>query len=88
MVIDELKSLFLILPVHDDNILIVLVPLITPQPAPNLILLLKVFELSVLGRLLKLDQNAIPFLQTVHLVLPDLELLGYSSEAYLSTQAK
>ena len=74
--------------VNDCHILVVLIPFIAPQPASNLMPLFIVFELSMLGRLLKFNQNSIPLLQAVLLVLPDLELLSHRGETLLTTQAE
>ena len=88
MIVDKLKCLALKLPVNHHNILFANCPFVIPQDASNAIFVLELLKLCVKGDALKFDKHAVPLLQTIELVLPDLELLCYRCETLLLAEAK
>lgn len=88
VVVDKLECLTLKLPVNDDDILFAHSPLVVPKNAANSIFVLELFELSVEGRPLELDENAVPLLQAVEFILPYLQLLGHTRQTLLFAESK
>lgn len=88
VVVDKLECLPLKLSVNNDDVLFAHSPLVIPKNASNSIFVLELFELRVEGRPLELDEDAVPLLQAVEFILPNLQLLGHTRQTLLFAESK
>lgn len=84
--VDKFEGLFFEANIDHDHVLLVRLPLVTPQPALQTSSLLKIAKLGMLSRIFKLYQHALELLQTLHFVLPYLQLHAHWGHPILVTE--
>jgi len=88
MIVDELEGLPLELAIDYDHVLLSKRPLVVPQDARDAVPILELLKLGVKGLPFELYEHAVPLLQAVELVLPNLQLLRHRCQALLLAQVK
>ena len=71
-IVDEVEGLFLKFAFDNHHVFFAFRPLIAPQQTRDLLFVSVLFELSVLGHSIELDEDTGSSLETIELILPDV----------------